>query len=1079
MKNIIKQSLEGSFNLDNFSLLVKNIFNKIDINPQEITVFNGFEEHIKSLTFLGEYCDSQDKNLDVLAIELIGDTKIERARSFQRNIVAKYLKNNTKDSSLVAFYSQGNPDWRLSFVKLDYKLTDKGPRAEVGTPAKRYSFLVGETEPSHTAQAQLLPILEKQKENPSISEIEEVFSVEKVTKEFYEKYLDLFKRLSRNLERNKEFEDIANKEQIDIENFTKKLIGQIVFLYFLQKKGWLGVPRKKSWGEGDKFFLRTLFDKAEKEKGNFYNDYLEILFYDTLNNPRKDKDEPEYSTYFDCKIPFLNGGLFGPDYDWKNTTVKLSNEIFEDIISTFDIYNFTVKEDDPLEKEIAVDPEMLGKVFENLLPENLRKGRGAYYTPREIVHYMCQESLINHLSTETKVDIEKVRKLVNLSDSGISKNEAESIDKAISSIKVCDPACGSGAFLVGMLHEIVNTRHNLTNLLNLEGKDLKERGEYNLKKQAIENCIYGVDIDPGAVDIAKLRLWLSLVVDYDEEVIKPLPNLDYRIMCGNSLLEEFEGVRFYDGSNGNGEKSLFKDERKEKIEELRRKTKEYFNIFDDEEKHNKSKEINKLKDWFIRTTLEKRRKKITLQRKKIEANVNMFNSESQKEYFVNQKHIFISEAKINEVLQNLHNPQKARPFFIWKLEFMDVFEEKGGFDVIMANPPYGIIFKDDLKEEYEGKYNTFLRNNDIYVAFIERGIDLIQNNGMITYITPNTYQNGDYFIKLRNFMISNLKIFEILDFKNIPVFDDPTVFVSIFNAQKNNSGSSIIPLGIVISYKERMERVLSLIRIDKGDKNLFFKPQNQIIQKFIKDCSIEEFDKVFYIKDVGFNYWTVGKGKKRDGNSIGDRIFYAGKRLSESDIPFLKGRNIDRFFIQEPDNYLRHNYKDFLNSKFDVFRFSKEFLEISPKIIYRQTSADIKATIDHGKNYLDKTVHLIVLRDINLKINLKYVLSLLNSKLFQYLYAYISQESYGRTFAQVKTTYIKKLPFKKISEDEQISFVKLVDRILSVTKDEDYLTNSVKQAKVKEYEHQINQMVYKLYGLTKEEIEVVESFNKK
>ncbi|PJC47259.1 MAG: hypothetical protein CO035_06625, partial [Candidatus Omnitrophica bacterium CG_4_9_14_0_2_um_filter_42_8] len=259
-----------------------------------------------------------------------------------------------------------------------------------------------------------------------------------------------------------------------------------------------------------------------------------------------------FSRYFDCKIPFLNGGLFEPDYDWKNTIVYLGNEIFKEIIETFDLYNFTVKEDEPLEKEVAVDPEMLGKVFENLLPENMRKGQGAYYTPREIVHYMCQESLINHLSTETKIDAERIRKLIAFKDEdvingdvsrkktlGFSEKEAGLLDQGLANIKVCDPACGSGAFLIGMLNEIVSAR-----------RILEPRLEYKLKKEIIQNCIYGVDIDPGAVDIAKLRLWLSLVVDFELRDIEPLPNLDYKIMCGNSLLEELiigdESIKLFD-----------------------------------------------------------------------------------------------------------------------------------------------------------------------------------------------------------------------------------------------------------------------------------------------------------------------------------------------------------------------------------------------------------------------------------------------------------------------------------------------------------------------------------------------------
>lgn len=301
----------------------------------------------------------------------------------------------------------------------------------------------------------------------------------------------------------------------------------------------------------------------------------------------------------------------------------------------FERFNFTVEEESPDDKEIAVDPEMLGKVFENLLPENLRKGTGTYYTPREIVYYMCQESLINYLDFNSKLGKEKVEKFVKSFKEGdgvISDTDAIELDRLLEQIKICDPACGSGAFLVGMLNEIVRLRLLLRVLFPSK---LSQKSEYQLKKDTIHNCIYGVDIDPGAIEIAKLRLWLSLVVDYEIREIEPLPNLDYRLMCGNSLLEEFEGVRFYNGDNGKQDLGSFKDTKKrEKITELKKKVEEYFDIHDDAEKQNKRKEINDIKDWLIRTALEKRRKELAKHRKSEESKLNMFNEESCKNILI-------------------------------------------------------------------------------------------------------------------------------------------------------------------------------------------------------------------------------------------------------------------------------------------------------------------------------------------------------------------------------------------------------------------------------------------------------------
>ena len=486
----------------------------------------------------------------------------------------------------------------------------------------------------------------------------DAFDIETVSKEFFLKYRDLFIRTKVELDKF-----VANDAKVradfeakgvDTVNFAKKLLGQIVFLYFLQKKGWFGVERDAEWGAGSKKFLRQLFEGKHCKYKNFFNDILEPLFYDELSRDRSDIDH--WNDRFKCKIPFLNGGLFDPigNYSWYKTDILLPNDLFSNKIKTkegdvgngildvFDRYNFTVKEDEPLEKEVAIDPELLGKTYEKfnaIRPDNfeeykaaLKSGQrgaenkfnkkfGVYYTPREIVHYMCQQSLINYLHTElnkgtasyqqigqsqtsafgneakkgqldltiehrsnpkiSKEDIETLIKFgeqvgeneaaVLLKNQNIAagkqqtttlssklsesiRENANRIDDALANITVCDAAIGSGAFPVGMMHEIVKTRnllrkimqpssvtqassqsHSLEKYEHEHGQDARDT--YKFKRECIEKSLYGVDIDPGAVEIAKLRLWLSLVVD-EEDIrnIKPLPNLDYKIVCGNSLL---------------------------------------------------------------------------------------------------------------------------------------------------------------------------------------------------------------------------------------------------------------------------------------------------------------------------------------------------------------------------------------------------------------------------------------------------------------------------------------------------------------------------------------------------------------
>ncbi|MCD6440215.1 MAG: class I SAM-dependent DNA methyltransferase, partial [Candidatus Marinimicrobia bacterium] len=454
-QNIIKETFENPFDKDRFTGFVKNLLNQIDGSHFAYYgkfIPDAYKPFISRYERIGKYSDSENR-IDILIVYLNKETSIERARTRQRNFIAGYLEGKygsdiSKDAALVAFVSPNEEDWRFSLVKMDYKFeqTESGKMKvkEEFTPARRWSFLVGKNESSHTAQSRLVPILTDDRHNPTLAQLEEAFNIEKVTKEFFEKYRDLFLRTKETLD---EIVKQDSKIRVDFEtkgvdtvNFAKKLLGQIVFLYFLQKKGWFGVERDAEWGTGTKHFLRELFSRRDEfPKGgngkhtNFFNDILEPLFYEALRIDRRHDDD--YYKYFNCKIPFLNGGLFDPinNYDWVHTDILLPNELFSNKIKTkegdigngildiFDRYNFTVKEDEPLEKEVAIDPELLGKSYEKfnaIRPDNfaefkkaLKSGKkgdenkfnkkfGVYYTPREIVHYMCQQSLINYLHTE-------------------------------------------------------------------------------------------------------------------------------------------------------------------------------------------------------------------------------------------------------------------------------------------------------------------------------------------------------------------------------------------------------------------------------------------------------------------------------------------------------------------------------------------------------------------------------------------------------------------------------------------------------------------------------------------------------
>ncbi len=607
-----KEVLEKPYTEENYRSLLAEIFGTVFDYSHELE-----EEGYEGFKVLSEEIDLDGKSLIALSVKVENPRQLENLRKYHHRKVIKYLRNYQIDSALVAFYCDDCPNWRLSLFYIDYKLDQKGNPIHEESPYKRFTYLLGETEPAYTPTKQLWKLIEKTRskytgkahtsEKVTLEDLKDAFSVEKLSDEFFQKYRDLYLKLKEHIERtNPKLIDALSRRGYTVEDFAKKTMGQLVFLYFLQKKGWLGVPQDKPYGEGDRKFLRHLFQKAKSEDKNFYRDYLEPLFYNTLNNPRTNQAVPDWSEYFNCRIPFLNGGLFEPIYDYENDFVFTDNEIFSNpngdgILDVFDTYNFTIKEDEPLEKEVAVDPEMLGKVFENLISENERKGLGAFYTPREIVHYMSRQSLIYYLANKLNLNTQDVEKIFSVDEyeklpESIKEN-AEKIVEELKNIKVVDPACGSGAFLVGVLHEIIKARSLLE----------KTEDFYRLKKEAIENSIYGVDIDIGAVEIAKLRLWLSLVVDEENPYrIEPLPNLEYKIMCGNSLLEELvigdECISLVVSKDmNNSNTKLFKSDSDKLFERLIDLQHRFFNEHDPTKKKNLKTEIdNTIKDFVIR-----------------------------------------------------------------------------------------------------------------------------------------------------------------------------------------------------------------------------------------------------------------------------------------------------------------------------------------------------------------------------------------------------------------------------------------------------------------------------------------------
>lgn len=1088
VQELIEKTFNNAFSEEQFTVFTKNLLNDFEDKHNQYSgnlIWDDYKEHINTYKRIGKYIDPDGEALDVLIVEVKSVIKLERARTALRNFVIKHLSKFEKDYALVAFYSKednGN-DWRFSFIKLEYRSELDEEKGKVKTkkeftPAKRYSFLVGKYEKAHTPKNQLLPLLQNISNNPTIEELEAAFSIEKVTDEFFNQYKDLYIKLYDHFKNDKKVKAAIKEAGIDNARFTKKLLGQIVFLYFLQKKGWLGVAQNERWGTGKKRFVQELFEQAQTQKLNFFKDKLQYLFYEALAKERD--NENSYYKRFDCRIPFLNGGLFEADYNWQEAIISIPSTLFRNeeknksgdegtgILDVFDRYNFTIKEDEPLDKEVAVDPEMLGKVFENMLDITERKRKGAFYTPREIVHYMCQESLIHYLdnalnsgtssyqelgadqtklfggSTDKKgnlkIELEHGNQILvpkkdietfireghfalendeRVATKGETKTyqyqlpesirkNADLIDKQLSSIKICDPAIGSGAFPVGLLHELVNAMLVLKPHLSYDYLTEKLKGfgfayresisdsryVYRLKRHIIQESIYGVDIDSSAIDIARLRLWLSLVVDEDDlDPIETLPNLDYKIVAGNSLI----------GLPDSAMRNLQVEAELEKLKE------KFYDITDEKEKKALRQQIN---------------------------------------------------TQIRKLLDSAEEFAGYKIHFDFKLFFSEVWREKGGFDVVIGNPPYGADLSAEEKKFFKNEFSdVHMRTPDTFNYFISKGFRLLHSSGVITYIVPNNLFFQSEYEKTRKFLLSKNQFYIGINLGD-GVFNTATVPSCIFLSSKNNSGL-------------KKYHYIDLRNANK--KNLDFREvfKSETVSSTLKTpasvfgISEEEFRIIEKLRKYSVTIDDIAEEMASGISTGGDKIFripkdFATNNNFEEDIlkPVLVGGEIDKYSILNTNHLVIYtdratNIDAFPTIKDYLFEFKEKLGKRSEaksgiipwyalnrqrypllfeeeKIIMRQTSDRIRATIDSSGFYVIDSI-LVFKKAPKTDFDYKYLLSILNSSITDFLYTKFTQEG-GRTFAQVKPLNVRKLFIPNANKHHQIFTTFIVNYLIEWNK---------------------------------------------
>jgi len=715
----------------------------------------------------------------LLEVHVADQIKLARNRVALRNFVARFIDEASTTAVLAVFHQPGKPDWRLTYACKRSQLDDDTLEiTSTQTAPRRYTFLLGQNEPCKTAAGRLAELREKA-EHLTLEDVEKAFSVERLNKDFFKDYKKHYETFTSHLLSpadakatrtafgiaklsDKDAQDKADKP---IRDFVKRLLGRLVFLHFLQKKGWMGCKAGgKTWTGGDPDFLASYFTLAESKQDahRFHSRWLIPLFFDALNNADRPGDVfPPTGT----RIPYLNGGLFETDSAPLHA-LDFPAEHFRALLEFFGQYHFTIDENDPEDHEVGIDPEMLGHIFENLLEDN--KDKGAYYTPKAIVAYMARQSLLHYLQTHLGEHAE-LATLLNEKDSAKHTDKdsfvrvnAKRIADLLDAVKICDPAIGSGAFPIGLLQEILWTR--LT--LNWELNTPEERAK--LKRRIIQNSIHGVDLDPGAVEIARLRFWLALVVDEDQP--RPLPNLDYKIHRADSLIEYIRGEPVHLGKVSTHDKrthgaiqaliaakaALFT------AQKLSDKRSARFALY------RALAEVAMAEFTWLRNDMgliaddAERAAQLDHGLKEFGYRAKLIDSAA-KESAKTQDRI------LSELRAWFDDDQK--PTFLWQLHFGEVFAQ-GGFDIVIANPPY--VRQEaitQIKPILKDRFQCFKGTADLFVYFYEQAAGLLKPNGTLTFITSNKFHRAAYGDKLRGFLSRSLTLRTLIDFGDKPIFD--------------------------------------------------------------------------------------------------------------------------------------------------------------------------------------------------------------------------------------------------------------------------------------------------------------------
>ena len=1024
-KETFKRLFQSKFNLSKWQMLLQDYFHadKVRVSPE---VLDEDAEDRKGY-FLGSMTTQDNYELGFFYYEM-EDGSVLRRKVGLRNLIRPYLGYGF-DAALAVFNDGTN--WRLSLI-CDLK--------EDATSTKRFTYVFGDEKAYY--KTPVSRFVDLQKKANEFLEIKKAFSVEALSDDFFAAYRKQYAEFVKFLT-GKEYVKKGNKwveqetGEPDVQYFTsfkeddklvrdyiKKMMGRIVFLYFLQSKGWLA---------GNLHYMHDLFyDASDEVKGDFLDKVLEPMFFGLLNTKPEDRSSAPLVNGVGVKyipnaeeIPYLNGGLFQQEKIDEVDSV-FPAVMFQSLFDFFDSYNFTIDENDPNDAEVGVDPEMLGKIFENLLEDN--KDKGAFYTPKEIVRYMCQESLTAYLQTGIEdADVkEHIANFVKTNDveelGGASSELAMSIDRKLIDVKICDPAIGSGAFPMGLLRELYACRKSI--------EIFEEDNAADIKRHIIQNNIYGVDIEKGAVDIARLRFWLALIIDEKEPM--PLPNLDFKIMQGNSLLESYKGVDLdvtskklktgKDTKKTRGVLSLgFEETDVQKI--IQDLVKSYFSITDHTLRAQRRKEIDKYVKDYIKICAE-------------------------------------GNHEVQDAVDELEIPNDQ--FFLWHTYFADVFEQ-GGFDIVIGNPPYGVSIKDDYRKAVVASWGN-VPDYEIYYYFIVLAAPLLKEKGIMSYIIPNTFLFNTFAKHFREMLVEKWNVLEILDCTKFPIFESAVVRNAINLFQKDSDGSKLVGYrntANVTSFSDLLERerefmtVESLLAMNQNWGLAYFLPTS--IRNVVNHISSSPLAVKDVFPEISQGLIAYDKYKGQSEEIIKSRAYHSFV-YKDGLKKWLWGEDVTRY-------NLTWNGKEYIDYCNGIANPRNPSFFVGKRMLVREiTNPSIFAALVEIEAYNDPSIIIVKeSRDYPIEI----LVGIMNSKLATFFHFNHSPKATKGAFPKILVQDIKEYPLPKVNSDKRKILMRLVDDVTTIKKGKTIADTSA-------LENQIDFLVYHLYGLTYDEVLIVD-----